>query len=416
MKRTKRQENWIVIHFTFFLILFLGLIFYFISSVFPSIREIEIKKNSSVEIYNSLGKIEKDGLTLWEFKKNVNETVLKTMTWSKFDSVYLQEILKELKPNFYNEFFKNNTKLSYDEFISNLSSSDTEKLEFKKKQAIIYNILPIYSESFSDEEIETLTDYKFINYIESIWETFNINFNNPIWIKNVVLLDDFSTWIGDSSLETNIYYIPLNLDISWTKKSILEFLYFIENVWNLKIEEDNIFINNEIDDDFLSFKNRVLKGQRKTKEYNIFNNQIIDISSIEFTDYIDSSFDNTEKEANLIAYIKNNQWEEEYKVNVSLEFYVKGIPMYKLEEYIKAFLARYLEMNTAVNKELKNTDISWIKRGKLIKISNTLKQLWSRTINDIEKSLDTKKDIEKVYNQAQEFNKVFDEYLIEINK
>jgi hypothetical protein len=50
------------------------------------------------------------------------------------------------------------------------------------------NILP----SYSDANNASLTDFKFVSYLEALSNVFNLKYSDPIGVKNIVLLKDFS--------------------------------------------------------------------------------------------------------------------------------------------------------------------------------------------------------------------------------
>jgi uncharacterized protein with PQ loop repeat len=59
MKRTKREENSIIIHFIFYFVLTVALIIFGIYSILPQIKQIEDNKNITRDIYNNIVRIEK---------------------------------------------------------------------------------------------------------------------------------------------------------------------------------------------------------------------------------------------------------------------------------------------------------------------------------------------------------------------
>jgi hypothetical protein len=85
--------------------------------------------------------------------------------------------LKNITKEFYDNHLKNIDNESFDEFIkektNELNSEENIKLIKDNKEQII-NILPTYSESNIKLTDEQLSDYKFINYVESIIESFNL--------------------------------------------------------------------------------------------------------------------------------------------------------------------------------------------------------------------------------------------------
>lgn len=410
MKRTKREQNSIIIYFSIYLIFTLGLVYFWAAYIFPSIKEIESLKSSVLETYSNINRINKDWLNLKEFQDKLSTgLVYAPEAWK--DNLYMDEILKSIDQKFYDENIKNTNENNFDIYIKKISDKYSDMTSFDQKEQTISNILPVYSEYVSDLWPNSLSDYKFINYIESIAETFSLDFDNSIWITELKLLDDYSIWLGDTSLETNIFYIPMLFEVSWNKDSIVNFLHFIDNLWKLEIDSDeNIIVKWETNNDFSNFKNLVLKWQTKDDKYNIFNNQVFDIESIELGDYIDSSFDIQNTNESFITYLKSTQWNEMYSAKINLRFYVKGIPVFKIEKYIKDFVQDFTKFRWEIWKTLWNTNITSSDRQKLTEINSVMTQLQGVVIVSIQKSLSTKDNIEESYRQVNTYKSVLEDY------
>jgi hypothetical protein len=112
------------------------------------------------------------------------------------NNIVIKEILKNLTQDFYSKNLINTSYPTYKEFIDSknklFSSTDNKKL-LENNNMVISKILPLYSDNSIDFSENALTDYKFINYVESIIETFNFTNNNPIGISKLSILDDFIT-------------------------------------------------------------------------------------------------------------------------------------------------------------------------------------------------------------------------------
>jgi len=50
----------------------------------------------------------------------------------------------------------------------------------QEKEEEIVKLLPSYSEVTNDLTADALTDFKFINYIETILESFSLKYSDPI--------------------------------------------------------------------------------------------------------------------------------------------------------------------------------------------------------------------------------------------
>ena len=406
MKRTKREENALIIVNVIYWALIIIILYFFISYIVPSIKDISLLKSSVSATYLDINRIKKEGVNYSEFNENIKSVIQQTNVDKTEDNLYLSEILKSIDENFYNENIKNSTDKDFNIFIDDLSKKYSNSSTFDNKVEVISKILPVYSEEVSDLWDNALNDFKFINYIESIAETFNVNFTNSIWISELKLLDNYSVWVWDNNLDTNIFYIPLTLDLNWTKSSILDFLYFVDNIWKIELDKDqNINIKNDLNKDFLDFKNKVLKWQIKDEWYNIFNNQVFDIESVEFDNYIDSSFDLNEPKVSFISNIKNTQWRDLIKVNVSLRFYIKWIPIFKIENFVRDFIADLKKMKSEVESYLSKLWQDSTKSKKLTEINATLNQIQINIIPWIQKTLSTKVGLDEAFRQVNIYKK-----------
>lgn len=344
MKRTKRQETSIIIYFSFYFILILALLSYFVFGLIPWISEIEAKKSETNETYNQLTKIENKWLSFDEFKQVSSASTLNT---------YSKELISSLDKDFYNKYFINSTQAKYIDFINEQNKKITQwenYEEFLNKSSEISNILPIYTEVNMWETNEYLSDFEFTHYIESILKTFNLEYNNEIGVSELVLVEEFSNSQQKSKLDTNIFYVPVTLDLEWVKSDILNFLYFIEHVWNTSILDDQIVILNQSDDKFLyrwwvvTNNNKVILDGANTfsrSQYNIFQNQFVDFQSVEFNDFIDDERKRVSQSQDLIYRIKNDQANDKYGVRVELRFYVKWVQNLKIINQLNNYLAYY---------------------------------------------------------------------------
>ena len=396
MKRTVRERNSIIITFVFYLILVIILILFSAFDIADKLDKISVQKVETNKLYKEIGLIEKEWLSFDEFKAHA--------TWTEKD----QEIIKSLTQDFYNKHLKNNIGESFDEFINKkteeLNSPDNKKLIDENKSQIV-NILPTYSEDNIDVLWNNLTDYKFVNYVESIFETFWLSTDSAIGIWKVTLLDEYavstSKW---DTLESSIYYIPLSINLRWTKKNIVDFLYFIEKVWTIEIKDKELTI---VKDDWTlstGWASRILVWDKNKEWYNIFEHQIIDISSITMTNYIDSSYE-SRRNQDLIDFIKQKQWNDDFEIKVNLRFYVKWQPKYVVLDFINTVTSNFQKVNVAINKKVSSGSIKWSELLRLKKQQNLLKGLSSKVIN-LKKELRKQKDLESVYKKAIAINEL----------
>ena len=407
MKRSKREENLIVTYLLFYIVLFVALILFLLLKTLPDIKLIEETKANTKNVYTKLIEIEKNWLNLEEFKSMTDSSNKLTV-----------EILSNISNKFFTENLWNKTDDSYKIFLEKLkknldSSENTIIMEEKSKE--ILNILPKYYENSLDIWGDVLTDYKFINYIELLIESFNFESNSAIWIKNLTLLEDFavkkSAWSG---LESNIFYIPLSLSLIWTKAWIIDFLYFIENVWNIKVENDNVLLS--WNDTFL-LKNwipKVLEWDRLNSSYNIFEHQITDISKITMKDYMDSSYI-SRWEKDFKNFIVDTQWSDDFEISLELMFYVKGQPIYIIEDSINAVLDKQIKTKLALSIKLKAINKWNINYINVKKDLDTVSS-YDKEVSSIRKALAKKENIEKIYTRSLKIDSVIDPINKSLNK
>lgn len=401
MKRFKREENAIIIHFIFYFVLTIWLVIFSFSSIFPQIKTIEANKETTNDVYNNIVRIEKSWLTFEEFKK---------LNWIWGSNRVITEILKSMSEEFYTNSLVNTTFTTYTEFLEDKTkelNSDENKELVEEKSKQISKLLPLYSDNSIDFWGYVLTDYKFVNYVESIVESFNFSTYNSIGISKLSLLKDFAVGNSDwEALDSNMYYVPLKLALKWTKAGVIEFLYFIENVGNISIKEGNIELNKDFW--FLSKNSikKVLEWDKLTKNYNIFEHQIIDIDRITMWDYIDSSY-LSRWDSDFKEYIMKTQWKDNFEISVDLMFYVKWQPTYKIEEFITGVLNKHKTTQGLVNVELKKIDLEKIDRINLNKSNDLLKEL-SKDVLGMRKELAKKEKLEDVYNRAVQLDVLID--------
>ena len=370
-KLDKREKNSIIINFSMFFILFLITISYFLFNIVPNIKDIEKQKDDTIKLYNIKTDIEKKWINFEEFKSLYNSSKIKTQ--------YIDNIIETIDEDFFNKNLKNNdNSINYTTFIDNktkeFNSLQNQSIIDSQKEKLL-KILPKYSEIISDNDM--LSDFKFINYIESILATFNLQNSSPIGIMNINSIDDYSIEEKTKSnwLSSNIYFINLNLVLEWTKSNILDFLYFIENVWNIELEDNEIIINKNYSPLSKNWIKKVLKWEMLKPDYNIFENQIIDISEIKFNEYIDSSYIQRLKNESLVEFLNRTQWNQLIKFNAQLNFYVKWIPVYEIRGWIDTIFSNLKQISSEIKKNINNKDLKVIDIINLKKYNETIKSL-----------------------------------------
>ena len=401
MQRNKRHENLIIVSFFFFLTLLIILWVFNYKVIYRDLVIISDKKSETRELYASINEMKSKWVDFWKFN---NES----KNFSQW--VYLKEILKNLEKEFFDKHFINKWTDSYKTFldkkIKTMNSPENKKIkELKKKK--VSKILPSYSEYSVGLEGEYLTDFKFINYIESLLETFNLDYTDPIWIKEVVLIDWFSNKKSKGRwLENEIFYIPLKLNLIWNKENMINFLHFLWSVWNITVEEDNIEVKS---DNFLVKESKKIMlewylGGRST--YNIYENQLINVSELEIQDYIDSSYTSFRKQnQKLSSFVKNGQWNQKMEIDVTLKFYIKWLKNYKIEEIINKFLFTYTNTGKIVNKNLKSKEIKQSDKTRFETINSYLKEI-SDDVKEIRKDSNKKDKLKEVYKKVSMYDLV----------
>lgn len=286
--------------------------YFLLSYLVPWFKEVENKKLELKQIISNYKEIQKKWLSFDDVISNVKDEDFKKFITNDFFS-----------SNFVNNWYDDYLKFleAKEKYINRIKMSDS----IKKRDDMIFKILPSYSKwIFVDWN---MVDLEFINYVETILKTFSLKTNSSIWIKEVIPINNKS----NKSTQTEIFYIPLSLNLEWKKWDLLDFLYFAEKVWFV-----NDVTNEKIDiySDKYFNKNLFWKNQKQ----NIYENKIFDIEKIKIPEHIDTSSiprqDLTKK--GFIDFIKNTYLkDEDISVNVDLRFFVKWLPTYKISDFIK---------------------------------------------------------------------------------
>lgn len=407
-KRTRLEENKIIIWNLFFGFCIFAILWIIFFHAYPQIEEIEKIKIDTISLNENLNKYKKEWLPLEEFKNSFSSNLESIGK----DKNYLVSFVKEVDQKFYDKNLKNTKEVSYEKFISKKEAELKNNVSNEEKLNIISRILPFYSDKIKDKN--TLTDFEFINYIESIISTFQLLYENPIWIKEIKQVEDYTLNDNDFSLDKWIYQIPIELDIVWAKSSIIEFLYFIENVWKISLNEDTkeIIVNNDFSSPweiFSDFRNKKINWAKDLKDYNIFNNQIIDIEEIFIKDYIDSSdkpINYTSPESKEFLRHLRFQGKDRLEVKIKINFYVKWLPKYKIDDFILNFNKRISKIEKDINSLVSKVGISSSNKQKLRNIKISIDNI--KSIVNQNKS--SEKNIEEKFQDLTSYNKVLDEY------
>ena len=419
VKTTKREQNNLILSNIFFAIISFSLLFWWWYYLYWEISSIEEIKSNTMELNTKLNSYKKEWIDFKTLEETLSE--IDTSSMNNTEKRILESnkiILKEIDENFYNNNFINKKENNFDSFISK-KKEDYKKNSWdtEKKLEIISKILPLYSAEKIDEN--TLTDFQFINYIESIISTFRLSYKNYIWIKDIKQVENYVLSNTDKSLDKTIWEIPVELDISWRKSSIIDFLHFIEKVWKININDETweITVDREVDElnnPFLEFKTKLLNWQKRTWDYNIFNNQIVDIDNIVLPEYIDSSdiqIQNSLEDNRFLKEIKNSQDREKYEIKIKLKFYTKWVPLYKINQFKTDFNNKLKKTTSDIIKILSNIKISSSEKQKLQSIKLALDNISSSVLNQ---NKDSQKWVMESFADTYTYSQLLDNYIIEV--
>jgi len=415
--------RWIIQLLIINILIFSWIIFMLNSYFYPEYKKIEDKKTDLENIKNEKLELSKYWLKYEKFKLLFNKN--KKTNWEYINNIY-SDPTKEFKSTYISNLVSSWTG-SYNDFILKLDEKIEERKEDLSKsniKEVVEKILPFYKSS-SNFKDKWITDFEFINYIENILYNFQLEYEWNIWITNLVSEEEKNNKQKNSELSWNIYSFNLPLKITWTKRDIINFLYYIENIWSVSFTKkwDSIKIKE------MSYYNVLIDNKWKTKnndfkdmeaifnwKKDIFNNILVTIDSINFNDYIDNSLQIRKiKKESFISFLKKWQWDEEYNIDIKLKFYVKWQEIIKIKNYINKTINRYNIIKTSL--------FSWIKYWKNIKTKKTnsinysIKQIekYSSYILSIDKDIkelsDSKKiknEIWNLYKKSENYNRIFE--------
>ncbi len=340
MKLTKRMKNSILQGISFSVIFFVILLWVFFILIYPQITQIEEKKKEFANTFQDLQTISKDWLWFTDFKSIIQ---------SKTTDSYIRSILINIDKGFFDQNFTNTWTTSYLEYLKEREQYVQEKKsssEFIRKEQSLDQLLPTYDKdnSFAGEG---LTDFYFINSIENLLYTFNLSYIWDIGVGELINVEEEqnsasssqqsnqANEAGASSLIENIYRIPISLSIEGQKSDIIDFLHYFENVSSVSISNEGFNVYED------SFIGKRIEWSAPSVDYNIYENQLADISSVQIRDYPDSSSLQTE---GLIAAMKWPQSKEKLDIEIEISFYVAWVPSYKMQTLIQEFIQKQKEL------------------------------------------------------------------------
>ena len=341
------------------------------------------------------------------------KTQKKDFNWNK----NLENIVSLLEKDFYSLSFQN-IDGEYDDFNEFIENKKQETLERTKSGAeqemkeIVNTVLPSYSiYDLWQETDQDFSELQFINYVEKIMQTFNLEYDWDIGMEEVLpLVEDSQENVKDKEptdeelLASKIFYIPLKFEITWNKASIIDFLYFVEKVWQVEAKDWTLWVYSdtffEANKDLYRNSDMTLEWDTRTSDYNPYLNQIIDIESLTFKSYIYEKKDWDTRNAFIANLRKLPQWFEDFEAEVVLRFYVKWVSDYQVEEKYKNIVQWIVNKKTQIDtatKQLAGLSIKQ-KTPEIVLLTKRLVS-YKSTISMLEENLKKFKDLEaeKVY-------------------
>lgn len=379
--------------------MFLAIIFYF---VIPQLQKIESSKTSLMQASSELKELKKQGIPFNTLRVYVKGDKVESDDYTK-------TVVDNISETLYKEAFTNTWSTNFDQYLLSVEqrvSRVKSSPDHVAKEKALEELIPVYT-TFQQEG---LRDYDFINYVERLLYSFNLSSSGEIGIWDIKRLEEDETPVQEeengrvNSLEENIFYIPLEFDVEGQKKDIFDFIHFIENVAGVSIDEDQMKVYSD------SRIKTILEGDTYTPGYNIYQNQLIDISGISFGVYPDSSTFWTQED--LYELISWSQARERYTSNVELRFYVSGLPGYRMETFIAGVLDEFDALKQSITKDsIKYTTISrnftlWTQLQALSSLQslNLLFSSLDVSTKLLRKDLFQKTDIEATYTSALELD------------
>lgn len=424
------KKNWtkeaIFQSFIFNSILLIILMAIAIFYLYPQYNLSEEKINTFSDVSNNYQTLVEKGLSFTEFNI-IHKKDWKSLKW--WDSALLNNILTDFREDDYNTHFSH-TGAIYEKFLDWKVIDAKEKREAQIGTNIstkINEILPEYS-SDSSLVTDSLTDFKFINHIEWLLDTFQLSSKDKIWIWQLTETWKESVKKWEKSVKKNplngvIYEWKLKLDLIWEKKNIVNFIHYIENVWKITVDNKEVNIYEEtnskfyIDNNDERVKNNFLDISDYFKDWiNPYDGLIMEVDDLSFMEYMDSSDLPTPDWYNLVQLIKEWQANEKFQINITLKYYVKGLPTFKIEKFIEDVQARYWNL-----VKISSSWFEYVSKNRAsLNDSNAISAIWSLgninkyllglkiDIKNLGIELKKGEDLGTVYKTAQELDSIFE--------
>lgn len=382
------------------IVFLLGLLAVILFLVVPKVSDITIKKQELASTYTKYQDTKKSGISFQELRQAVSQYQLN-------DDAYTSTLLQNIDVKFYNDAFSNTWSTDFFEYldekeleIRNIKASE----KYIQKDITINSILPIYTQDIEFWGIG-LNDFHFINYIEKIIYTFNLSADGSIGIWDIEKVgaessDDPNAWTQQNTLQEDIFKIPLDFKVTGQKWDIVEFLHFFENVWSVNVDGEDLKIHA---DNFIS---KSIEGDKKTASYNIYKNQIADISFVWLQEYPDSSA--LASKEKLISLMKTEQAREKITLELELNFYVAWVPGYRMEVYVRDVVNSFNDLSWKIASDSINYTKNALKYNKWVQLQaiqklqslNATMLAQKKEVNNLQIQLSRKDGIQKTYEDA----------------
>jgi hypothetical protein len=104
----------------------------------------------------------------------------------------LNNLVRKISPDFYDNIFVNESELDYEKHLDNLKEKYSKDLDYDEVSSLISKILPVYSNLDasiikSNEELlnyfnnnSVMSDFHFLNYLDILFDSFRMKYNNSI--------------------------------------------------------------------------------------------------------------------------------------------------------------------------------------------------------------------------------------------
>jgi len=395
-KAIRRMKQKLIFSILWSITLIACVVFY----ILPEWRNISSIRAQTQEVIQTYEKYKKTGpsieeiITQWQNKEV--QSILSTQQGRDF---------------FFNYYINPATDSEdYTEFLKNKYKTITGKQSQNTRDAEVSRIIPYFNQWFSvfeeenQENNETknqnanLSHFSFINYIERLLYTFQLQNDSPLWVQAVYPVNTET-----NEIESMISYIPIHLNLRGQRSDIVDFLWFMQEVAKIRsVENNTLFIKEDV---VISDRDspKYIIGQEDREDYNIYENQLVDIQEIFFPKHLDESSNIRHRTVrtpeDFINFIKSGRGGEYENLEMQLRFYVRSHPIYKIENYIQSVVTQYDTLHTQLTTNIAEPEQESTTR---IDYENLLSQLEKHrdTVNTLRNTNFVKRNLDSNYQNA----------------